>query len=200
MQPLQRLFDTLGNEVALFPLEYINISQGEHQQYAIDFLGWGAFGRVFDCPCYAPFSGHVVSTVGTAHNMIYWSFNPVRLVDGTLSDLTLLLAHSNTPAPSVGTSYVQGQLFYHTGIEPPATGDHLHLECSRGHVLWDLSGTHLDNPAHLWNTLAINDTVVIDGEGYDWRDYQGGVVPPEEEEKKHKFPWYIYRQRRNLGY
>ena len=55
-----------GYEVALFPLEYMRISQGEggstsHQgSYAIDFLGWDANGRVLKCPCYAPVTMKVV--------------------------------------------------------------------------------------------------------------------------------------------
>ena len=190
----ERLVDAQGNEVCLFPLEYMMISQLEHQLYAIDFLGWDANGRVYDCPCYAPFSGTVHSTVGTAHNMIYWSDNPVRLVDGTLSDVSLLVAHSNTPAPSIGTHFNQGDLFYHTGIEPPATGDHLHMEIALGHVGWDLSGTHLENPSHLYNCEAVNDTIIIDGEGYNWREYQGGHTPGEVINEK-RFPWVLYTRK-----
>ena len=36
--------DSDGNEVALFPMEYLYMSQGEHQLYALDFLGWNANG------------------------------------------------------------------------------------------------------------------------------------------------------------
>lgn len=195
MQPLQRLWDRDGNEVCLFPLEYMMISQREHQLYAIDFLGWDSNGRVYDCPCYAPFSGYVHSTIGTAHNMIYWSDNPVRLVDGTLSYVTLLIAHSNIPSPQVGTHFTQGDLFYHTGIEPPATGDHLHMEIALGHVGWDLTGTHLENPSHLFNCEAVNDTIIIDGEGYNWRNYDGGVTPPTGEKKEKRFPWVLYSRK-----
>ena len=200
MQPLQRLYDNLGNEVCLFPMEYMQISNPEHQLYAIDFLGWNSLGRVYDCPCYAPFSGEVVYN-GNDHNMIYWSSNPVRFVDGTLDYATILVAHSNTAPPVVGTQIVQGNLWYHTGNYVPnvtSFGDHLHMEVAQGHVLWDSSGLHLENPYHMWDMLADNDTIIVNGEGYNWREYSG-VVPSEE--KKH-FPWQIYgrilRNKRNI--
>lgn len=199
MQPLQRLFDSNGNEVCLFPLEYLRISQGEHQLYALDFLGWNSLGRVYDCPCYAPFTGEVVYT-GNDHNMIFWSSSPVRFVDGTLDYATILVAHSDTAPPSVGTVIGQGQLWYHTGNYGQSTGDHLHMEVARGHVRWDYTGTHLDNPYHMWDMMAVNDTTISYGLGLNWREYQGGVTPtPEDETKKrHKFPWAIYSRKFRL--
>lgn len=201
MQPLQRLYDNLGYEVCLFPMEYLHMSQGEHQLYALDFLGWNALGRVYDCPCYAPFSGEVVYT-GNDHNMIYWSSGQVRFVDGTLDTATILVAHSMTAPASVGTTFVQGQLFYHTGNYGQSTGDHLHMEVARGHVMWDSTGYHLNNPYHMWDMMADNDTVIDYGMGLNWREYQGGVVPTEEERKIKKFPWVLYankfREERNI--
>ena len=195
MRPLQRMYDSQGNEVCLFPLEYLHMSQGEHQLYALDFLGWNALGRVYDCPCYAPFSGRVTYT-GNDHNMIYQSLNPVRLVDGTLSNVTVLVAHSMTAPASVGTTFVQGQLWYHTGNYGQSTGDHLHMEGALGHVSWDSTGMHLNNPAHMYNVMAVNDTVIDYGMGLNWRDYEGGVTPPTpEDEIKKKFPWFIYARR-----
>lgn len=195
MRPLQRMWDSQGNEVCLFPLEYLHMSQGEHQLYALDFLGWNALGRVYDCPCYAPFSGRVTYT-GNDHNMIYQSLNPVRLVDGTLSNVTILVAHSMTAPASVGSTFVQGQLWYHTGNYGQSTGDHLHMEVALGHVSWDSTGMHLNNPAHMYNVMAVNDTVIDYGMGLNWRNYEGGVTPPTpEDEKKKKFPWFIYARR-----
>ena len=51
----QRLVATDGYEVCLFPLSYLNMSQDEGGDYShagtlcIDFLGWGANGRVYNC-------------------------------------------------------------------------------------------------------------------------------------------------------
>lgn len=203
MKPLQRLFDANGNEVCLFPLEYLYLSTArdpaEHQLYAMDFFGWNLLGRVYNCPCYAPFSGSVVYT-GNDHNMIYWSSNPVRLVDGTLSHVSILVAHSDTAPPSVGTSFVQGQLWYHTGNYGQSTGDHLHMEVALGHVKWDSTGTHLENPAHIYNVMACNDTIITRGLDFNWRNYEGVIPPEPTDEVKHKFPWFIYRKRRMIGY
>lgn len=197
MEPLQRLFDNQGNEVCLFPLENLHLSPDrnppEHDGLALDFLGWNSLGRVYDCPCYAPFSGNVVYT-GNDHNMIYWSSNPVRLVDGTLSHVSILVAHSETAPGTVGTSYVQGQLWYHTGNYGQSTGDHLHMEVALGHVMWNQAGTGLENPSHMYNVMAVNDTVISRGLDFNWREYNGGVTPTSREKKG--FPWVVTRRNR----
>lgn len=202
MRPLQRLYDNLGNEVCLFPMEYMYLSQGEHQLYALDFLGWGASGRVYNCPCYAPFSGSIVYT-GNDHNMIYWSDAPVRLVDGTLSDVSILVAHSMTPPQVVGYHFNQGDIgWYYSGNYGQSTGDHLHMEVALGHVMWDSTGYHLDNPSHMWNVMAVNDTFLINDLGFNWRNYEGGIVPPTPSAPRGRFPWVLYsrmlRDRRNV--
>lgn len=198
MQPSQRVYDREGNEVALFPMSYLYVSNTEHQLYAIDFLGWNANGRVLDCPCYAPFSGSVVYT-GNDHNMIYWSTNKVRFVDGTLDFATILVAHSDTAPAIVGTQMTQGDLWYHTGNYGLSTGDHLHMEVARGHVLWDSGGLHLLNPYHIYNMLSCNDTIISSGEGYDWRIYSDS---PTTQTKRKNFPWFIKARKlrnRNRG-
>ena len=185
----QRMYDTQGNEVALFPMEYMYISNTEHHLLGIDFLGWDANGRVFDCPCYAPFSGRVVYT-GNDHNMIYWSTNPVRCADGTLSDVSVLVAHSNTSPAIVGSVMTQGDLWYHTGNYGWSSGDHLHMEVAKGHVMWDASGQWLNNPAHLYDVVYVNDVTIVDGAGYNWITYDGPQPTPEDGSMK-KFPWVL---------
>lgn len=201
MQPLQRLYDSLGNEVILFPMADLYLSTArdpaEHDLYAMDFFGWDNGLRIYDCPCYAPCSCKVVYT-GNDHNMICWSLNPVRLVDGTLSHVSILVAHSDTAPASVGSTFVQGQLWYHTGNFGQSTGDHLHLEIALGHVTWDTGGTHLKDPAHLYDVLACNDTTISRGMSYNWRDYEGGKT---YKHKKNEFPWILYANKiRNIPY
>lgn len=199
MQPLQRLYDSDGNEVALFPMEYMYLSPArdpdEHQLLALDFLGWNALGRAYDCPCYAPFTGRVTYT-GNDHNMIFQSINPVRLADGTLSNLTVLVAHSMTAPPSVGTVVGQGQLWYHSGNYGQSTGDHLHIEVARGHVSWDSTGMHLDNPSHLWDCLYVNDTTLSRPKTYNWREFQGGVIPSTK--KKTGYNFVLFNRKRRI--
>lgn len=192
--------DSDGNEVALFPMEYLYMSQGEHQLYALDFLGWNANGRVYNCPCYAPFSCRVTYT-GNDHNMICQSLNKVRFVDGTLDYATVLVAHSMTAPPRLGTIFTQGDLWYHTGNYGQSTGDHLHMEVAKGRVSWATGGLHLKNPYHMWNMFAKNNTVISNGMGLNWRDYEGGVTPtPSSKDKKQNgFRWVLYARKLRSG-
>lgn len=195
----QTMLDNEGNEVVLFPMEYMYISQGEHQLYAIDFLGWNKRGRVYDCPVYAPFSGRVVFT-GNDHNVILQSLDKVRFVDGTLDYATILVAHSQTDVPLMGQVFRQGTLFYHSGNYGHSFGDHLHLEVAKGHVTWDSSWLHLKNPYHMWDMMAVNNTVIKKDLGLDWKDYNDYVTPKTF--KPHKFKWSIYERKlrnRNIG-
>lgn len=198
MQPLQRLYDREGNEVCLFPMKDLYLSTArdpaEHQLLAMDFFGWDNGLRIYNCPCYAPFSGSVVYT-GNDHNMIFWSTNPVRLVDGRLSHLSILVAHSMTAPPSVGTTIVQGQQWYYSGNYGQSTGDHLHMEVALGHVMWDSSGTHLESPEHMYDVFSTNDTVISRGMSYNWREYTGGVTPTGDT-KKHHYKFVLMERRR----
>lgn len=190
----ERMYDTQGNEVALFPMEYMYISNTEHHLLGIDFLGWGANGRVYACPCYAPFSGRVVYN-GNDHNMIYWSNNPVRCADGTLSDVTVLVAHSDTAPAIVGSVMTQGDLWYHTGNYGWSSGDHLHMEVAKGHVMWDPSGQYLNVPSHLYEVVFVNDVTIVDGAGYNWVTYDGPQPPPVEDGSMKKFPWVVFARK-----
>ena len=126
MRAGQQMVDEHGNQVALFPLEYLYVSQGENGSYshqgilAIDFLGWGANGRILKCPYYAPCDCKVVY-----HDSWYnvWeSLNPVVTPDG-LKYITFEVAHDNTPPP-LGTIANQGDLIGNTGTAGHVTGRH----------------------------------------------------------------------------
>lgn len=186
----QKMVDNEGNEVVLFPMEYMYISQGEHQLYALDLLGWNKRGRVYDCPVYAPFSGRVVYT-GSDHNIIFQSLDKVRFVDGTLDYATILVAHSETDVPLIGQVFNQGSLFYHTGNYGYSFGDHLHLEVAKGHVRWE--NRHLKNPYHMWEMMAVNNTVIKKDLGLDWQKYNDYVIPTTF--KPHKFKWSIFERK-----
>lgn len=197
MRPNEKLKTPTGIEVFLFPLTYMYISQGEHQEKALDFLGWTATGRVYNAPCYAPFSMSCVYT-GNDHNGIFWSDNPVLFADGEISHATILVAHSSLDIPVVGRRFSQGDLFYHTGNYGLSTGDHLHFEVSKGHVMWDSTGLHLQNPVSVYNATYVNDTTLIETLGYNFRTYQGRKGKTK---KPKKFPFVLYsRKFRNSLY
>lgn len=192
MKPYQKLVNENGNEVILYPLEYLVVSRGDHDGHAFDVLGWNAEGRVFNCPCYAPFSG-VVHSTGNDHNMIFWSADKVQFADGTIDYASVLVAHSETPPGSVGTTYSQGDLWYHTGNYGISTGDHLHIEIAKGHVSWNDSGTGLNNSLSLNNGVYVNDTVIVNGGSYDWITYDAASPVPKT--IKSKFKWVLYSQK-----
>ena len=202
MKPNEKMTDGQGNEVALFPMEYLYLSTArnpaEHQLLAMDFFGWTAQGRTFDVPCYAPFTCRVTYT-GNDHNMICQSVNPVRYVDGTLDYATVLVAHSDTAPPVVGTIIQQGDLWYHTGNYGQSTGDHLHMEVAKGKQTWDTGGLNLKNAYHMYDMLAVNDTLVKRGMNYNWRNYDGGVTPSLESRINKRFPWVLYAKKLRQG-
>lgn len=193
MLPHQKLKTESGNEVVLFPLEYMYISQGEHSGYAMDFLGYNREGRAFNCPCYAPVSCSIVYT-GNDHNAILWSDDKVLYADGTLDYLSILVAHDEL-APVLNTHFNQGDLFYHTGNYGLSTGDHLHMELARGHVKWNSEGSHLENPVHIYNTMYVNDTVMLRGLTFNWKIYLSPVPPTPTVYKKSNFKWVLYSRK-----
>lgn len=194
----QRLVASDGYEVLLFPLEYMNISQDEYGSYshsgilAIDFLGWGALGRILQCPYYAPCSCTCLATTGD-NNRIWQSNNKVHLADGTLDYVSWVQAHDNNPL-SIGTVLTQGALLGHTGTAGHVTGDHVHFNFARGtYDGWDSSQNYrqLKNSIHIYNATYVNDTVIINGENHNWLTWTQ-PTPPTPSYKGSNFPWVLY--------
>lgn len=198
MQAYQRMVASDGYEVMLFPLPYMNITQGENGSYShqgtlnIDFLGWGANGRIYDAPMYAPCSCRCVATIDSYNNgRIFQSLNRVHTPNG-LQYVTFMCFHDENPIASVGDTFNQGDLFAHTGTAGGVTGDHTHFNCANGQYAgWEQvppqNHGQLVNSTHIYDICYINDTIIIDDYNYNWVDYTGSL-----QEKKHKFPWFIY--------
>ena len=194
-----------GHEIMLFPLPYMNISQGENGTYShqgtynIDFLGWDANGRVLKCPYYAPCSCRCIQawSGGTnANGRIYQSDNLVHTPSG-LKYVNFLFFHDDNPPSLVGSHFNQGDLIGHTGTEGNVTGDHVHFNCANGtyqgyeHVPPDNRG-QLINSNHIYDICYVNDTTIINGYGYNWVIYDGAI---ESSIKKQKFKWVLYANR-----
>ena len=202
-----------GYEVCLFPLEYMNISQGEntgpshYNVYNMDFLGWGANGRVETCPLYAPCTLKVVALwdYNNSHTVTFESIDKVHFADGSLDYLTIAFTHAlNPPYHTIDEVIHQGNIIYYTGTYGEASGDHVHMTCGKGHYIGytQRTGGHYDltNREHLYNALYINDTIIIDDHNYDWKEFTGPFPPTTR--KRNKFPWVLYgrriRERRSL--
>ena len=44
--------------------------------------------------------------------------------------------------------------------------------------------------------MGVNDTTILNGYGYNWLNYQGGITPSE---KKYKFKWVLYANKLRNG-
>ena len=178
----ERLIAPDGYEVALFPFEYLYMSQDEGGDYShagtynIDFLGWGSNGRVYQCPFYAPCELECVDIWDSNSNTrVYQSTNMVHLANGDLDYLTIMFSHDDNPPHSVGSIIRQGELLGHTGTTGYVTGDHTHTCCGKGTYQgfterqqgnWDLT-----NRIHYWDALYVNNTIIVEGYNHPWEVY-----------------------------
>lgn len=195
MRAGERLIAQDGYEVALFPCEAMYVTQGPHDVLALDFGPRDTSGnRISPMNCYAPFTGTIVYT-GNDHNCILESDNLVHWPDGRLAKMRVLVAHSWV-APTLNAHYTQGDLFYQTGNYGLSSGEHLHMECAlaQGNY-WRAGGIGLNNGVNMWLCLFKNDTVILNGGGYNWIDYEGGITPTPTEGKRKRFPWVLYARK-----
>ena len=194
-----------GYEIALFPFEYLYMSQLEGgdfshiNTYNIDFLGWDANGRVLQCSFYAPCTLECVAIWdASSNNRVYQSVNKVHLADGTLDYLTIGFAHDDNPVHNVGDIIQQGALLGHTGTAGQVTGDHTHTCCGKGAYqgYTQRAGGHYDltNRIHYWQGVYVNDTDIVQGYTYDWTTYNGRIRP-EYYNKNSTFPWVLYARK-----
>lgn len=207
MRANERLVASDGYEVALFPLEYMNMSQDEgadysHQgTYNIDFLGWGANGRVYNCPIYAPCTMKVVATwlnYSGGNSVFFESVNKVHLPNGQLDYLTISFAHDpNPPYTTIGDIVQQGQLCYHTGSYGQVTGDHVHSCVGQGQyqgtTVRPSGHTDLTNRIHYWEGVYVNDTTIIQGYNHNWQTWTQPIPPVTI--GKSKFKWVLYARK-----
>ena len=199
MQPLQTMVASDGYEVALFEFPYLYMSQDEGGDYShvntynIDFLGWGANGRIYQCPFYAPCTLKCVAIWdSSSNNRVYESVDRVHLANGELDYLTISFAHDDNPIYNIGDIIPQGNILGHTGTTGNVTGDHTHSCCGQGQYqgYTQRTGGHWDltNRIHYWDAVFVNDTIIRRGYNHNWRIYQGSIIP----RKKSKFPWVLY--------
>lgn len=200
MKPLQKLVANDGYEVCLFPCEVLYLSEArdpdEHDVLALDFLPYNLAGqKITAMPCYAPFSGTLVYT-GNDHNCILESDDKVHMPDGSLEYGRVLVAHS-FEAPVQGTHYNQGDLFYKTGNYGYSSGEHLHMEVahvsSKSTQYWNNGGVGIFGAIHVWDSMYVNDTLLLRPEDYNWREWNS--PSPIINDKKKSFPWVLYSKK-----
>ena len=217
MRALETLYDSEGYQVALFPLPGFHISQRDDETfshnpsvyYATDYLGWGANGRIYRCPCYAPVDIKLLWKNATECCAVWESLNKVHLSNGMIDYLTILVYHdndieNNTYYP-IGTVKRMGEIFNRTGTGGHVTGDHVHLETGYGRYATSSSGSygtaeykyHITDwtrpkRLHNYNALFINDTSPYQSPGaYRWTEFTGGTPTPSDY-KRYGFKWVLY--------
>lgn len=209
MRALQTLVAPDGYEVALFPMEYLYMSQDEGGDgthtgtYNLDFIGWNGTTVVLQCPIYAPCTMKVVWTNLTwsgGNTVTFQSVDKVHLPNGDLDYLCIDFGHDNNPpVTTVGAVVNQGQLCYHTGTFGNVTGDHVHTCLGQGEFegktqrpsgQWDLT-----NRIHYWDGVYVNDTEIEEGYGHVWLEWQGGSYVARSKPVKKRFPWCIYARK-----
>jgi hypothetical protein len=173
--------DTVGYQLAQFPMDTINISQGENGSYShkgtlcIDFLG-----KTDVYPYYAPCDCECIARDDSNAFLVWKSSKKVMCADGQVRYIVWDCFHDSNPLHSVGTKLNKGDLMGHSGIGGNVTGDHLHLNVIEGSKYTGftykpdpaLSGTEL----HIFDVFAVNGVDIVNGLGYDWKtsDYKDG--------------------------
>lgn len=184
----------------VFTFEYMYLTQGEGGSfshagtYAMDFQGYGANGRIYNCSYYAPVDMQMVAIVDSAnHSYVYTSLEEVNFIDGTSDYFTLLVAHDDD-SYTIGRRVNQGQMLGKTGTYGIATGDHVHMEAKKGTYEgchYNSDGVYmLTNSTHLYDLFGVDDTFLIEDGGYNWRVFENQPIPLFE--KRKKFPWVLY--------
>lgn len=166
-------------EKAVFPLTYMNITQGVNGSFthlgskAIDLGNTGQKELV-----YAPFDGVIKKVYKTSGNFVWFeSKEKVLWADGTEDYMTVLTGHDdNVESLYVGREFKQGEVYYAQGSSGNTTNVHVHLEVGRGTFsgngwnknefgVWVIS-----NSVHPASAFFVKETTVIDNDaGYPWK-------------------------------
>lgn len=171
-----------GNGYAMFPMKYLNVSNGESGhggRLIIDICGYDT-GKD---PFYAPFDGKVirVNFGSLSNNVIIESTDPVKWADGTTDYVHMWLAHDDDISDLyVGKTFKQGEEIYREGTTGISTGNHVHMICGRGHypasggLMETSSGWTLKNQVSAYKVLHLySDTQVKGAGGYSWTTLTG---------------------------
>ena len=197
-----------GYQLAKFPMDNIDISQGEFgdythtvprgEQLAMDFMARDKDNNwLHEYPYYAPFDSEVIDIYNEWAQVIWRSTTKVFGVDGTKHDVvTYSTVHDwNYAQWNIGDRVKQGYLIGHTGDNGGGGGggDHLHLQAFNTNYHPYPATT--EQQIHLYDLMDTSNVKIWfrDG-GYPWKVWEGDnntpdPDPPDPEPEPPKIDW-----------
>lgn len=157
-------------------MKYLNITQGVGEGTHVDSNAIDSAGLDKGIEnVYAPYDGVIKKIYGSS----VWieSLEPVEWADGSIEFATSFYTHDNDVRDLfVGKVIRQGEAFYQEGTAGQATGNHVHMEIARGKFTgsgWYQNAAGywtINNTEQPWKGYFLNDTIVINGYGYPWKE------------------------------
>ena len=202
--------DDDGYQLAVLPIRYVYVTQGENSD---DFSHKGSLatdmaGKTERFPYYAPFDCHCVYVKDDNSGSVVWeSDKEVKCADGSVSFVSFIVCHDwNWATFKVGDKRKKGEHLGNTGSYGKSSGDHLHIEASKGKftgVAWKFNGetNSYPNPAHIYDVFSVCDNTdktkfeIVESGGLAWRcvidwiDGDGGN--PEPTKKNNITPLFL---------
>lgn len=133
-----------GKDVLLFPMEYMNITQGGNMGSHMGSNACDNAGKDAGIdPVFAPCDMHYVAYYPVGNEVWFESDNKVWFRDGTLDYAVILFVHDNDASDTLAKkTFKQGEKCYDEGTSGPATGNHLHVEVAKGKYthMFDVNG------------------------------------------------------------
>ena len=214
MQQGQKLNDSDGVQVSVFPSQDLYITQGTNTSYShygtknTDNASGATKRRL-----YAPCDVKCVSnqTSGGYGVVIYQTVNPVHTPRYDLTHFSLVLMHDNNSIMwEVGKTYEQGEWFYTEGDVDASgltTGIHVHYEVAIGLTTSRIQSVtdgyfHINpNQVYLDDIFYKNLTNVVRENApvgvyygdhtFNFLEFSGGVIPPDPTERKGLPIWLL---------
>lgn len=155
-----------GYQVLIFPMEYMNITQGNN-------IGTHIGTNAIDCagkdigidPTFAPCDMHYVTNDSPTNGNAIWfqSDHKVMFADGTIDYATFMFIHDNYIGDILQVrSFKQGQEFGDEGTAGKATGNHVHMEVAKGKYS-HMYARNAQGTWHLPNNISADLAFVTDG-------------------------------------
>lgn len=167
-------------EKAVYPLKYMNITQGVNGSYS--HMGTNAIdigNRGYKEDLYAPFNGIIKKVYKASGNFVWLqSENKVQWADGSVDYMTIMTGHDdNVESLYVGKEIKAGEVYYTQGNAGNSTGIHVHIEVGKGKFTG--SGWYQNSQGKWMINNSVRpetaffvkpNTVIVNDAGYNWKN------------------------------